>query len=301
MHAALSSPRFRLELSRALLHRHWGLRLPAFDPQQNLCPPVPNRYFFVSWLKGTVLSGERRWFHGGGGGDDDGNATRANREPIRVLDIGTGASAIYALLWAADAGTAGQGSGDAAEESQLATTTTEIYATDVDEESVRAAACNAAANQPRLWAEKRAKVHVLKVDPTDRQQQQVLSSHLQGSVEGPDGNEEEIPKGPLRRSLEAVAAFSARDPGGVAGPPAATASRLDACLTNPPFFDLGEEPGPRADGQDRAAMTHHEGANPSCAVVAARRFFFFRALPSSALRLFEQEATPAASLGLLWT
>jgi tRNA1(Val) A37 N6-methylase TrmN6 len=56
-----------------------------------------------------------------------------------------------------------------------------------------------------------------------------------------------IPIGPLRRSLEAVSAFHG------------AAMRLDFCLTNPPFFDVDEETGPRADGQDRATMTQQEG------------------------------------------
>jgi 23S rRNA A1618 N6-methylase RlmF len=277
MQAAMATPQFRLELCRALLHRHWGLQLPTFDPDRNLCPPVPNRYYFVHWLKYTVLPGTRRWFQ-----EDDHHLLESPPlvEPIRVLDIGTGSAAIYALLWAAAAAsdvTQGDDSGNNEE--------TEIYATDVDDESVLVAASNVAANQPHLWTEKKAKVHALKVEPTDHQKQRQHPRHFpsahfrKGPMEGvmysADGNtdEDEIPGGPLRRSLETVAALPCTQDNSVAphpsrnlaaAPPPPTNRRFDLCLTNPPFFDLDEEPCPRADGQDRTAMTHHEGT-ASCA------------------------------------
>lgn len=257
---AMASPEFRLELTRALLRRHWNVRLPAFDAATHLCPPVPNRYYLVKWLRSDVLNTPSLL---------PGESPAEEPRPLRGLDIGTGAAAIYALLLAAT------GSPDSP---------TEIFATDVDHSAVQQAQQNVEANRALLWNQWRSNVRVLSVPQSDRQrdpsqqllllQQPTRDSAME--VELIPNEQQQIssnpfpatPKGPLRVSLEAAAEFlrTAREPEvgepgdvglGIAG--VSPQPRLDFCLTNPPFFDVDEDRGDRADGLDRTAMTHGEG------------------------------------------
>lgn len=65
-------------LNSALLSFHYGISYWEF-PDENLCPPVPGRVDYIHYLNDLAHdSGEK--------------------EPITVLDIGTGASCIYPLL-----------------------------------------------------------------------------------------------------------------------------------------------------------------------------------------------------------
>ncbi|KAJ7741984.1 S-adenosyl-L-methionine dependent methyltransferase [Mycena maculata] len=66
-------------LTEALLHRDFGISLNV--PENRICPPVPNRLNYVLWIQDLLRTTE---FVG--------------REPVRGIDIGTGASAIYPLL-----------------------------------------------------------------------------------------------------------------------------------------------------------------------------------------------------------
>lgn len=72
-------------LSRAILKVDFGLELSL--PYDRLCPPIPNRWNYVSWIQGLL---------------DSTSPTYCNKyEPERKvigLDIGTGASGIYAML-----------------------------------------------------------------------------------------------------------------------------------------------------------------------------------------------------------
>lgn len=72
-------------LSKAILKVDFGLELSL--PDDRLCPPIPNRWNYVSWIQGLL---------------DSTSPTYSNKyEPERKvigLDIGTGASGIYAML-----------------------------------------------------------------------------------------------------------------------------------------------------------------------------------------------------------
>lgn len=72
-------------LSKAILKVDFGLVLSL--PENRLCPPIPNRWNYVSWIQGLI---------------DSTSPSYSNKyEPGRGvvgLDIGTGASGIYAML-----------------------------------------------------------------------------------------------------------------------------------------------------------------------------------------------------------
>lgn len=79
---------FNASLTRSLLHcNHGGLKLPSL-PSDKLCPPIPNRYNYVLWVRDLVFSSVQ---------SDE--STNEKRENIG-LDIGVGASCIYPLLCA---------------------------------------------------------------------------------------------------------------------------------------------------------------------------------------------------------
>ena len=72
-------------LSAAILRVDFGLQLSLLPDR--LCPPIPNRWNYVSWVHGLI--------------DSTAPSYSATYEPTRRvvgLDIGTGASAIYTLL-----------------------------------------------------------------------------------------------------------------------------------------------------------------------------------------------------------
>ena len=72
-------------LSKAILKVDFGLDLSL--PDNRLCPPIPNRWNYVSWIQGLLDSTSPTYTN--------------NYEPEREvigLDIGTGASGIYAML-----------------------------------------------------------------------------------------------------------------------------------------------------------------------------------------------------------
>ncbi|KAJ4334387.1 hypothetical protein N0V87_006931 [Didymella glomerata] len=72
-------------LSKAILKVDFGLELSI--PDDRLCPPIPNRWNYVSWIQGLLDSTSSNYT----------NKYEPEREVIG-LDIGTGASGIYAML-----------------------------------------------------------------------------------------------------------------------------------------------------------------------------------------------------------
>lgn len=72
-------------LSKAILKADFGLQLDV--PSDRLCPPIPNRWNYVAWMQGLIDSTS----------PDYSIKYDANRR-VQGLDIGTGASAIYAML-----------------------------------------------------------------------------------------------------------------------------------------------------------------------------------------------------------
>eukprot|EP00980_Cylindrotheca_fusiformis_P015572 scaffold4447_cov120-Cylindrotheca_fusiformis.AAC.5 len=104
------SQEFTVTLTRGLLHAHFNLQLPHLE-SNHLCPPVPNRFFYLHWIETCLLSkGDR--------------AQRMNSG----IDIGTGSTCIYALLAARFFGF-------------------RMVATEIDRDALDLAKLNVAANQ----------------------------------------------------------------------------------------------------------------------------------------------------------
>ncbi|KAH3911880.1 hypothetical protein HBI56_137980 [Parastagonospora nodorum] len=72
-------------LSKAILKADFGLQLEV--PDDRLCPPIPNRWNYVTWIHGLIDSTSPDFSYG-----------YDPERKITGLDIGTGASAIYAML-----------------------------------------------------------------------------------------------------------------------------------------------------------------------------------------------------------
>ncbi|KAL3923620.1 MAG: hypothetical protein SGILL_001555 [Bacillariaceae sp.] len=71
---------FTIALTRALLQTYFRLKLPYLE-EDHLCPPIPNRFFYLHWIQSELL----QHIHG-------------TNKPTHGLDIGAGASCIYSLL-----------------------------------------------------------------------------------------------------------------------------------------------------------------------------------------------------------
>ena len=69
---------FTVELTRALLQAYFNLKLPYLE-NNHLCPPVPNRFFYIHWIQTHLLHPSHPKSNWG-------------------MDIGTGATCIYPLL-----------------------------------------------------------------------------------------------------------------------------------------------------------------------------------------------------------
>lgn len=216
---------FSVALTKALLHVHFGVSLSNL-PLHHLCPPVPNRYFYVRWIQYDLLPRllDPTFFQ---------QSRTRSTVPIIGLDIGTGVVCIYPLLFCS----AFLGSVDV------------MYATDIDVESVELAQANVDAN-PTI----RARIRVRHVPEAERQltQPEVLVEMERVRTVGGGDNDDAasdplFPVGPLRRSVQHMP----------------ITEQLAFSMTNPPFYDNGEIIPPRSgDGRERTAMTTHEGCYP---------------------------------------
>jgi 23S rRNA (adenine1618-N6)-methyltransferase len=84
-HLDFQDPTTIQTLSQAILKTDFGLDVQV--PDDRLCPPIPNRWNYVAWIQGLLDSTSPTYS----------NRYDADRQ-VTGLDIGTGASAIYAML-----------------------------------------------------------------------------------------------------------------------------------------------------------------------------------------------------------
>ncbi|KAJ9619289.1 hypothetical protein H2203_008618 [Taxawa tesnikishii (nom. ined.)] len=84
-HVDFQDPKALQQLTKSVLKRDFGLTISL--PYDRLCPPVPVRYNYIRWIQDLL--------------DTTSNSYTDKYDPTRKvigLDVGTGASAIYALL-----------------------------------------------------------------------------------------------------------------------------------------------------------------------------------------------------------
>jgi RNA methyltransferase len=169
----LQTPEVRIALARTLLQAHWNVAL-SHIPDRHLCPPIPNRYFYVRWMVDQVLPIANSPMH-----FEQGSRRLQLVAPQAALDIGTGAFCIYALLLAAT---------NNADSTALQC----IYATDVDASALECAQQHVTLNR----LQSRISLHLVPL--TARQH----------ANEDEDNDmvcaEEDTFKGPLRNSLDRI-------------------------------------------------------------------------------------------------
>lgn len=88
-------------LNEATLRRDFGIHV--VQPQDRLCPPIPNRLNYLLWLQDVLRHTREPVVEAAGATDEDGQPTKRRKLAGRstspqILDIGTGATAIYPLL-----------------------------------------------------------------------------------------------------------------------------------------------------------------------------------------------------------
>lgn len=150
--AASLTHSFSSALTKALLHLHFHVSLPKIT-DNHLCPPVPNRFFYVRWIQTELLPlivpsniHASPYF-----------VNMQDQLSGIMLDIGTGASCIYPLLFAAS-----HRQGKHPHTQYLRA----FFATEVDPESVELARQNVQGN-PALHSA----VHIVQVPLLSVQQQ----------------------------------------------------------------------------------------------------------------------------------
>ena len=230
--ASVVTQSFTEALTKATLHVYFGLSLIQV-PVDHLCPPVPNRFYYVRWIQEDLLPLLITQEH----------FVETSRLTGTGLDIGTGATCIYPLLFAASS----------VRSSKLrpflasgGTSSYQIYGTDVDSKSVETAKQNVNAN-PMIAS----LIHVVLVSPSTQQQQQQQQWLQDAANHATPELSSGSWRGPLWTSLDHI-------PKGH--------QELDFCMTNPPFYDDNESDERTAhrqgDQRKRTAMTVSEGSYP---------------------------------------
>ena len=229
----ITTPEFTMALSRALLQIHFGLSLTVEDSdalieQQGeesaqysrfLCPPIPNRFFYVHWIVRKLLP-----MLPGRNNVSPYFVSRQLLSPENVniygLDIGTGATCIYPLLMSHynRKRLFQQKEGPAIF----------MHATDIDPVAVQLARTNVAANHLQSLV----RVHLV---PKSSSQTALLNSEYDAStsslVQGPYG--------PLILSLGQIQADHQEETSLDTMPlwDGSCDFQLDFVMTNPPFHD----------------------------------------------------------------
>ena len=153
---------FSIALTRGLLHWYFDLTLQHI-PEKHLCPPVPNRFFYVHWIQThllPLLSKESGRFDY----DSDDSEGDTNDGALALypygLDIGVGANCIYPML-------------------NAKFFRYNMVGTDIDNDALKVAQANVEANHLQ------GKIKLFQVAPSYAQQQASSSPSAPESVGGP--------------------------------------------------------------------------------------------------------------------
>ncbi|KAL7578184.1 hypothetical protein ACA910_012616 [Epithemia clementina (nom. ined.)] len=228
--AACITQELSIALTKALLHTTFGISLTNI-PVHHLCPPVPNRFFMVQWLQDKLLpcihQRSNEYF-------------ASSRQRLYTgLDVGTGATCIYPLLFMASVRKNHIFEGQCPP--------WKLWASDVDEEAIDLANANVLGNQLRQF------IQPILVPQTTRQANPSVGQSSSSLFEG-----DSMIHGPLNQSLSTMMSMVQT-----------TENReeslcLDFCITNPPFYENDEERIQirQGDGRARTSMTVNEGTYP---------------------------------------
>jgi len=266
---------FNLALSRALLDKHFHLALPLM-PRGNLCPPIPNRFHYVLWIKELIqqchhhhASNNEVFFEDK---EEDGNKNTLHR---RGMDLGIGASAIYPLLLSSKSFTNSGNDDDESNNSWI------FFGTDVDPYSIQCAQQNINANN----LEDKIKVSLVS-------QSSPLPPIHRSNESTPDDrsytNRLYQPCGPIQKAMQAARSTMMQTTLNIDGEKIGMSKSLphnpnrnedgrnkkamtkdwvcfDFCMTNPPFYSTIEQATtPRyGDARSRTDMTSQEGVYPN--------------------------------------
>jgi 23S rRNA A1618 N6-methylase RlmF len=221
---------FTIELTKALLSSQFRLKLAYLD-EDHLCPPIPNRFFYLHWIHTQLL--KIQWVVG-----ERNTTTNNDSTTPRGLDIGSGAYCIYSML--------------AARFFRLTMITSEI-----DSKSVALANANVTANYLSNM------ITILQVLPSHSQQQRQQQQQQQQQQHN-NSNTTSI-GGPLQRSVEAYFHQQQQQQQQKQQNHNCSPLKLDFVMTNPPFYDPASMEISTArvgDGRSRTNMTVSEGNYP---------------------------------------
>lgn len=167
----LHTPEVRMALAKTLLQTHWRISL-SHVPDHFLCPPIPNRYFYVRWMLDEVLPVTSSPTHF----DVNRSCDPSLLPPEGALDIGTGAFCIYPLLMAAN-------------DSKVHP----IFASDVDPSTLECAQQHVTLNNLQ------SRISLLLVPPSQQQENDASDDSMMDT-----GETHHVRRGPLLVSLEQI-------------------------------------------------------------------------------------------------
>jgi len=229
--------KFNCALTRAILDQYFHLSLPSM-PEGHLCPPVPNRFNYVLWVKQLIEESSNK--SGDYFAEQEPEQDQSRKLSHRGLVLGTGSSCIYPLLLSRYQFTSKNSSWH-------------FIGTEIDPDSVQRAQENINAN------ELQNKINVLMVVPTIRGAARTVDftlEKLRSSINSEILEEEMADMGrttPLYTAAKAANTYYSEE-----------LCKFDFCMANPPFYSSEEEATHPRKGDDRhrTDMSPNESVYP---------------------------------------
>lgn len=229
--------KFNCALTRAILDQYFHLSLPSL-PEGHLCPPVPNRFNYVLWVKQLLeeISNKSGDYFAEKVPDQDQSLNLS----FRGLVLGTGPSCIYPLLLSSDQFTS---------KNPL----WHFVGTEIDPDSIQCAQDNINAN------ELQKKINVLMVVPTIRAAIRTVDltpeklRNLLNCKVLDEEMKEMSRTTPLYTAMKAANIHYSEE-----------CCKFDFCMANPPFYSSEEEASHprRGDDRHRTEMSSNESVYP---------------------------------------
>lgn len=257
---------FNLALSRALLHKHFHLTLPSM-PRGHLCPPIPNRFLYVLWVRELVQqchASNNNYF------DEAKEHYGSTTKPLhrRGMDLGIGVSAIYPLLLSTKNFTDSVGKYGNNEHDKTWT----FFGTDVDPYSIQCAQKNISANN----LEDKINISLVPQSPSPS-----INHSNETKTDDSSCTDHSHTCGPILNAMRMARSTMGTDDGNISK--SRTPHNLgekkedikiaapqdwvcfDFCMTNPPFYSTIEEGTALrcGDARSRTDMTLQEGVYPN--------------------------------------